>query len=481
MSDDNQSQMLLSGSQAMAVPSARKRKLSSLEVDGSASSEAGSITCDNRQEQVLSTVSWEEQSLYNLSKEELITLVILRGKEINKVKEENNLLREFNFQLQKGLPSLSRDLLRTLELVKESQLTPNTACSEAQNYRVDCGVTLANTWPYLSSHVSSTYCPSAIPSQQDLPSPPVDMRKHTDRLSLGSSVISPCLPAGRTLQETNQRDDMAVNLAVNRSGGGCSSLANSDVCMNVANGFGDQLSPASTITSSMASEQMRPPVTSTRIGCSSASRSINDIANSLRIPLMAGSEGSPKPTQEDVISPTSNATSNGSTCVSPIVAQGQDDSPRDRDEEEMVELHPGVSIPARQLEYCNTAWTYTRLVRQLMVALFDRQTLASSSVMGRRPTVLKDAGAKPALDPCRRDAIINYVQSRFSNIDPTQVKQAMAQKCRELHDQYRHTLRDASGDRSVENQLPVYSGVSLLAMKNESTSLHGSDDDGLEF
>lgn len=72
-----------------------------------------------------------------------------------------------------------------------------------------------------------------------------------------------------------------------------------------------------------------------------------------------------------------------------------------------MELAPGVSIPQRQLEYCNTAWTYTRLVRQLMVALFDRQILASSSVMGRRPTVLKDAEAKPALDPVKRDAIIS--------------------------------------------------------------------------
>lgn len=222
--------------------------------------------------------------------------------------------------------------MRTVEIVKESQLTPSTACSETPSCRSECGLTLSNTWPYLSGHISSTYGGSAVSihaGHQDAISPPVDMRRQPDRLSHSSrSVISPCLLGSRTVPDANQREEAAVNLALNRG-----SVVSSDLYPNGQNGFNEQASPASAITSSMtSSDPMRPPVSHARV-MNSASRSINEIANSLRIPLVAGPEVPSKQSQEEVTSPSSNPTSNGSMCMSPAVTQGNDESLSPNDDE----------------------------------------------------------------------------------------------------------------------------------------------------
>ncbi|XP_067013324.1 protein abrupt isoform X3 [Anabrus simplex] len=100
----------------------------------------------------------------------------------------------------------------------------------------------------------------------------------------------------------------------------------------------------------------------------------------------------------------------------------------------LVSLVEGVQVPAEQLR--NVNWCdYRKMTRGLAAILFSPHELATCSVTGQRWSRAGYCGeraTKPALDRDKVRAIIQYVLTRFPNVEMTKIKQVLAYKCKEM-------------------------------------------------
>ncbi|KAG5262476.1 hypothetical protein AALO_G00275530 [Alosa alosa] len=103
------------------------------------------------------------------------------------------------------------------------------------------------------------------------------------------------------------------------------------------------------------------------------------------------------------------------------------------DPDDMVPLTPGsdVKVPRLKLKSLRTA-SSTLYIGDLAVLIYGKNTLANSSLTGRKFRAHKDVKSKPQLDQIKLDAIFAHAQTKFPDTTMQDVRQIIGKKCNNI-------------------------------------------------
>ncbi|KAM3621430.1 uncharacterized protein V6R79_011054 [Siganus canaliculatus] len=121
----------------------------------------------------------------------------------------------------------------------------------------------------------------------------------------------------------------------------------------------------------------------------------------------------------------------GEAAVLPHNSQGDGVSflnePDEDDDHSFLYLAENLRVPKNLYERIAEIGDFKKYTSALLMILFDRETLATHSLQGRRNTFTGDDCAKPQLPPEILSSIIDHVTDKFG-VDRSQIKTAIRTK-----------------------------------------------------
>lgn len=127
------------------------------------------------------------------------------------------------------------------------------------------------------------------------------------------------------------------------------------------------------------------------------------------------------------------------------VTIGGDDGEDDQSDEMVVIGDGGTQVPNEVLQGMVFAKeSFSTCTRKILMAVFDRETLATHSLTGKPSPAFLERGSKNMLDPAKVQDIIEYVSNRCG-VSKTHIRSVITSKCADENKMQRLKKRSSLG------------------------------------